>query len=108
MTRILSYPGFSRSLAQQAVGVLVAPALPRAVRVAEVDGKVGCDSPARMVGQFCSAILGQRRYQPVRQPLYLPGQGIHHGAAVLAVHLDEHNEPRPAFDQGADMAVLGA
>lgn len=62
---------------------------------------------ARMVGHSRAAVPGQRRHQLVRQPPYLPDKGVHHGAAVLAVHLDEHDEPRLALDQRGDVAVLG-
>src|SRR5829696_9333909 len=50
---VLAEVGASREvLAQQAVGVLVGAALPRAVRVAEVDGQPGVDAQPRVLGHL--------------------------------------------------------
>src|SRR5688572_16920986 len=47
-------------LPQQAVGVLVRPALPRALRVAEVHLDVGRQRKPAMVGQLLAAVPGER------------------------------------------------
>ena len=46
-------------LAQQTIGVLVRPALPRTVRVAEIDLHAGGDRDGAMGRQFQTAIPGQ-------------------------------------------------
>ena len=52
-------------LAQQAIGVLVGPALPRTVGVAEIDLHPGGDREGAMGRQFQAAILGQRGHEAV-------------------------------------------
>src|SRR5438105_15549730 len=54
---------FGEVLAQQAVGVLVRPALPGAVRVGEVDRDAGLDPEHGVGGQFLSSVPGQRSAQ---------------------------------------------
>ena len=46
-------------LAQESVGVLVGAALPRALRVCEVDGDAGLDLKRRVLGEFLAAVPGQ-------------------------------------------------
>jgi hypothetical protein len=52
-------------LAQQPVGVLVGGALPRAVRIAEVDLQAGVDPQLRVLGQLGALVSGQRPAQLV-------------------------------------------
>ena len=47
-------------LSQQTIGVLIGTALPRTLRIAEVDVDVGCQGKSSMVGKFLAAIPGQR------------------------------------------------
>src|SRR6476469_3654438 len=46
-------------LSQQAIGILVRPALPRALRVAKIDIDVGRHSKAPMIRQFLAPVPGQ-------------------------------------------------
>src|SRR6266550_5854317 len=46
-------------LSQLAVGVLVRPALPRALRIAKIDVYFGCQGKATMIRKFLSPIPGQ-------------------------------------------------
>ena len=77
-----------------------------ALGVTEVDADIRRDGELPMVSQLRSPIPSQRRHQSLRQVLHLPDQGSHDAVAVLAVHLDQHDKTRTAFDQGSDVAVL--
>src|SRR5665647_855730 len=57
-------------LTQETVGVLVGAALPRRSRVAEVDGHVGGEGEALVVGELQAAVPGEAGAQ-------LLGQGLH-------------------------------
>src|SRR5271154_91100 len=46
-------------LSQQAIGVLVRPALPWALRIAKIDVDVGRQRKATMIRQFLAAVPGQ-------------------------------------------------
>src|SRR6476620_5272198 len=46
-------------LSQQAIGVLVRPALPRALRIATIDVDFGRQRKATMIRQFLSPVPGQ-------------------------------------------------
>src|SRR5580704_3344047 len=46
-------------LSQQAIGVLVRSALPRALRIAKIDVDVGCQRKATMSRQFLAPVPGQ-------------------------------------------------
>lgn len=54
---------FGEELAQEAVGVLVRPPLPRAVRIAEIDLDAGVDCEAQMLGRFLAAVPCERAAQ---------------------------------------------
>src|SRR5665647_1794644 len=51
---------FREVLSQQTIGVLVRPALPRALRIAEVNVNVGRQRKSPMIGQFLAPVPGQR------------------------------------------------
>ena len=53
-------------LSQQAVGVLIRPPLPRALRIAEVNIDVGRQRKASMIREFLAPIPGQRFIQFTR------------------------------------------
>ena len=55
-------------LSQQAVGVFVRAALPRALRVAEVDGQASVDAQPCVLSHLCSLV-------PCQRPAELLGQG---------------------------------
>jgi hypothetical protein len=54
-------------LSQEAVGVLIRPALPRALRIAEVNVDVGRQRKASMIRKFLAAVPGQRFIELARQ-----------------------------------------
>ena len=54
-------------LAQQPVGVLVGPALPRALRIAEVDRQAGLDPQLGVLGHLGALVPGQRPAQLLGQ-----------------------------------------
>ena len=54
-------------LAQQPIGVLVCPSLPRTVRIAEVDLNASLNPQLGMLAQLCSLVPGQRSPQLLRQ-----------------------------------------
>src|SRR5215217_157277 len=62
---------FGEVLPEQPVGVLVGAALPRALRVAEVDLQAGLDLQAGVLGQLGALIPGQRAPQVRGQPAEL-------------------------------------
>ena len=47
-------------LAEQAVGVLIGPALPRAMRVTEVDRQLYVEAELRMLSHLCALVPGER------------------------------------------------
>src|SRR5216683_7902215 len=54
-------------LSQQTIGVLIGTALPRTLRIAEVDVDVGRQGKSSMVGKFFAAVPGQGFIQLIRQ-----------------------------------------
>src|SRR5713101_2836707 len=50
-------------LSQQAIGVLVRPALPRALRIAKIDVDFGRQRKATMIRKFLAPVPGQRLIQ---------------------------------------------
>src|SRR5664279_5309835 len=53
-------------LPQQTIGVLVRAALPRTLRIAEVNGDVGRQCKSPMIRQFLAPVPGQRLVQLTR------------------------------------------
>ena len=54
-------------LSQQAIGVLVRAALPRALRIAEIDVDFGRQRKSTMIRKFLAAVPGQRFIELARQ-----------------------------------------
>src|SRR3954468_12211729 len=71
-------------LSQQPVGVLVRPALPRAVRIAEVDLHAGVDPQLCMLAQLRPLVPGQRSSQPLRQGGDRARDGVAHRLRAMA------------------------
>ena len=92
-------------LAQQAVGVLVGAALPRAVRIAEVDLDVGCEGEAAVVGKLLAPVPGQRPADVSGQLARLPDQRRDDGRGLLVRDLGQDHVARLALDQRHDMAA---
>src|SRR6266566_1964374 len=78
-------------LPQQPVGVFVGSALPRALRIAEIDGDVGFHGEALMIGEFFASIPGQRFVQFVREFACLLDQGVDYGFGFPVGDLGEHH-----------------
>ena len=94
-------------LPQQAIGVLVGAPLPRALRIAEVDGDVGGQGEALVVGEFFSAIPGERLIEFVGQFSRLPDQRCYDGFGVAIGDLGAQHIAGVPLDQGDDEAILG-
>ncbi len=62
-----AHGGRFRRGAQQAVGVLVATALPKAAWIAEIDLRVGADGKGLVVSHLLAAVPGQGAAQLLKQ-----------------------------------------
>jgi hypothetical protein len=101
--------GFSGEvLSQQAVGVLVGTALPRALRIAEVDIHLRGYSEALVFGHLQSSIPSQRPSQSSGEFTNLPGQCGDNGCCIFAGHFDQDGETRVWFHESCDVAVAGS
>ena len=94
-------------MAQQAIGILAAAALPRAFGITEVDADICRDGELPMIRKFGSPVLGQRGHHPLRQVLNPGNQNADDAVAVLAANLEQHDKTLGAFDQRGDVAVSG-
>src|SRR5665647_176504 len=74
-------------LSQQAVGVLVRPALPRALRIAKINVDVGRQRKATMIRKFLSSVPGQGFIQLRWQLLRLLDERGDYRLGVLTCHL---------------------
>ena len=95
-------------LSQQAIGVFIGASLPRALRIAEIDGDVGGQGEALVVGEFFSAIPGERLIEFVGQSSRLPDQRGDDGFGVAIGDLGEQHIAGVPLDQGDDEAVFGS
>src|SRR6476620_5461086 len=75
---------FGKVLAQQPIGVLVAAALPWAVRIAEVDLYAGVKLEACMLGHFSALIPSQRPTQFLRQGDDRARNGVAHRLGTMS------------------------
>jgi len=93
---------FGQVLAQQAVGVLVDAALPRAVRVGEVDLYAGDFGQLLMLCHFPPLVVGYRE-APLRvDALEDRAKATDRGLGAGVVHLRQGYEQRGSLDQRAD------
>ena len=92
---------FGQELAQQAIGVLVAAALPRRVRIGEPDIESQAPSQFGMTGHFAAPVVGHALAQDGGQITHLPGEALQGGFSGRCVHFAEHHEARLALDNGA-------
>src|SRR5450830_2153858 len=74
-------------LSQQTVGVLVRPALPRTLRIAEVNVDVGRQRKSSMIRKLLAPVPGQRLIQLTRQNFRLLDERGNNRLGVLIVHL---------------------
>ena len=75
-------------LSKQSVGIFVGPALPRALRVAEIDLNIGGHGESLVVGRFLAAIPGQRSIELLRSFLCTLDQGVNDGLRISAAALE--------------------
>lgn len=100
---------FGEVPAQEPVGVLVGAALPRGVRVAEVDGHVQRGADPFVQGEFRSLVPGQAVAQEFGQVLHLVDDGLPDVFGVVPVgQVRQDREPGGALDERADGAFVAA
>jgi hypothetical protein len=96
------FPG--EVLPQQAVGIFVGAALPRALRITEVDVYLGGHGEAF----WPSPVLGPRsRTVAATRGVYEPA-GSAHRRRLPCLYFDQHGKTRMSFHQGCDVTVAGA
>src|SRR5215470_729115 len=96
----------SRSPSQQAVGVLVAAALPRTAWIAEIDLHVGGDGEVLVVSHLLASIPGQGATQLLGQFAHVFTERGYYGRRVLARDFEKHHKARMALDQRRDVGVV--
>ena len=100
---------FGEVLAQEPVGVLVGAALPRGVRVAEVDGHVQRGADPFVQGEFRSLVPGQAVAQEFGRVLHLVDDGLLDVFGVVPVgQVRQDREPGGTLDGRADGAFVAA
>lgn len=94
-------------LAQKAISVLVTAALPRRVRVGEVDLQPGGLLNPRVVEHLVALIPGQGPSQPDGKRSESADQGVPDRlGAMVTCEPDQDGEPSLAFHQGGDRGPL--
>src|SRR5215469_4534465 len=94
-------------LAEQAVDVFVATALPGGVRVGEVDGDAGGGGDALVLGGFLAAVPGEGLGEPGRQRAHVLDDGVGDGGGVVpGVQRQQGEVAGGALDDGADGGVV--
>src|SRR6266581_2806946 len=93
-------------LSQQAVGVLVAAAVPRTAWIAEIDLHVGGDGEALVVSHLLASIPGQGAAQLLRQFAQVFTERGYYGRRVLARDLEKHRKASMALDERRDVRVV--
>src|ERR1700730_13479253 len=94
-------------MTQQAVRVFVRAALPRALRIAEVNFHFRVYRETFVLGHFQPAIPGQRTSQSCGQLANVLAESGDHGSCVFAGHLEQYDKSRMSCPQSCDMTVLG-
>lgn len=96
-------------LAQQAIGILVGPALPGAVRIGKEDLDRETLRQPLMVRHLFAPIVGQRFPQRGGHLSELLGEAPVGTGGIRAVHSDQQHQSRGPFHQGAhSRAIAGA
>src|SRR5262249_58419217 len=93
-------------LSQQAVGVLVAAALPRTAWIAEIDLHVGGDGEVLVVSHLLASIPGQRAAQLLGQFAHVFTERRYYSRRVLARDFEKHHKARMALDQRRDVVLF--
>ena len=87
-------------LSEQAVGVLVRPTLPGALRMREVDLDPGRLGEEPMLGHLLAPVIGQRAAHLLRQGAHLAGEGAPDARGIFCLQRDEQRRPCRALNQG--------
>src|SRR5665647_1360583 len=90
-------------LSQQTIGVLVGTALPRTLRIAEVNVDVGRQRKSSMIRKLLAPVPGQRLIQLTRQHFRLLDERGNNRLGVLIGYLHQHHVTGMTFDQGRDL-----
>ena len=93
-------------LAEQAIGVLVDTALPRAMRIGEVDRDARGLGQSSMLSHLAPLVVGQREPFLRINPIQDRAEGGRRCVGRGVLHLDERHEERRPFDQGADRRCI--
>ena len=93
-------------LSQQAIGILVRPALPRALRIAKIDVDFGRQRKATMIRKFLPPVPSQGFVQLFWQLLRLLDECVDYRPGVLACYLGLHHVTSMTLDQGGDVGVV--
>jgi len=88
-------------LPQQAVGVLVGAALPRAVRIGKVDLHAGALGQGLVAMHLAALVVGHRLAQRRQLPVEDSGEAVDDRARAGIVDLGQHHETGRALDQRA-------
>ena len=94
-------------LADQAVDVFVAAALPGAVRVAEVDRDAGSLGDLGVLRHLSAPVVGHALAHRQRHAIERGAEALHRRGRRGIVHLDQHQVATGAFYQGADRRSVG-
>ena len=94
-------------LAQQSVGVLVRPALPRAVGITEIHGHVQCGGDPFVQGELRSLVPCQAVPEELGQALHLVDDGLLDVFGVVSVgQVQQDREPGGALHERADGVLV--
>jgi hypothetical protein len=94
-------------LADEAIGVLVAAALPRAVGIAEVDFDAGVGGQLCMARHFSAPVIGEGFGHRFGDVLKGPFKGAAGGLGIQRVHAVEQDEAAGALGQCANGRTVG-
>ncbi len=107
--RIAGQVGFFREvLSQQPVRVFVGAALPRTLRITEVDFHIRGHREALVFGHLQPSVPRQRAPQGRGELTNLPAQRGDDRRCVFAGHFDQEGKTRISFHQRCDVTVPGA
>src|SRR4029079_1350044 len=95
---------FGQELADHAVPVLVAAALPWRVGVSEVDLHAGGDAERGVAGEFFALIPGQWPHELGGESADVGDQSFDDVVGGAVVEADQHPHPGGTLDEGGDLA----
>lgn len=98
---------FGQVLADQAIDVLIAAALPRAMRVTEVNSDAGTLCDFGVSHHFTPLVIRQRFTCGQRHPVQGGAKAFDRRSRCGVVHLHRHQVTRTALHQRADCGRIG-